>query len=211
MWITINEKTRDSTSYLALFSLQGCYHQSSEVHLCKETSSVKKLMVNYLPFKLFQKEMQRLVTPKTTYVPSSLRLITAQLQFSRDLNCARLYALTVVTMEMTFGREVGQPSRMIDLSLRHRSFRSLHQRVSSNFSPAFSHSLALTASIKSSKPFPSKASRPAKKTSDVKDLGPAFLPSQTSQSKYREAMSANIHQATIATPTWFASTLHRSK
>ena len=89
VWITINEKTRDSTSYSTLFSLQGCYHQSSEVHLCKETSSVKKLMVNYLPFKLFQKEMQRLVTPKTTYVPSSLRLITAQLQFSRDLNCAR--------------------------------------------------------------------------------------------------------------------------
>lgn len=28
-------------------------------------------MVNYVPFKLFQKEMQRLVTPKTTYVSSS--------------------------------------------------------------------------------------------------------------------------------------------
>lgn len=68
--ITINEKTRDSTSYSTL-SLQGCYHQSSELYLCKETSSVKKLMVNYVPFKLFQKEMQRLVTPKTTYVPSS--------------------------------------------------------------------------------------------------------------------------------------------
>ena len=71
VWITTNEKTRDSTSYSTLLSLQGCYHESSELHLCKETSSVKELMVNYLHFKLFQKEMQRLVTPKTTHVPSS--------------------------------------------------------------------------------------------------------------------------------------------
>ena len=102
-------------------------------------------------------------------------------------------------MEMTFGREVGHPSRMIDLSLRHRSFRSLHQRVSSNFSPAFSHSLALTASIKSSKPFPSKASRPAKRTSDIKDLGPAFF--------HRKHLSQNIEKRCLQIYTKLQSLL----
>lgn len=128
-----------------------------------------------------------------------LRLITAQIQFSRDLNCVCLYAMAVVTNEMTFGREVGHPSRMIDLSLRHRSFRSWHQRVSSNFSPAFSHSLALTASIKSSNPFPSKASRPAKGTSHIKDLGPDFLP--------RKHLSQNIEKRCLQIDTKLQSLL----